>query len=212
MRRDSFLLSLIVAGTGLCIQPALAQTPGQIPGQQPPMGQQPQRPIPGQTDPMGRRDPTVNPNADTTPAMKVDDKKFLKDAAMGGLTEVELGKIAVQKASSDAVKQFGQKMIDDHSKANEHLKHVAKQESISVPEELDSKHRSRVDKLSKLSGADFDKAYMKDQLKDHQQDVREFQLEAQNGTDPNVKGFAVKTLPTLQAHLNMAKDISKEVK
>jgi len=144
--------------------------------------------------------------------MKVDDKKFLKDAAMGGLTEVELGKIAVQKASSDAVKQFGQKMIDDHSKANEHLKQVAKQESISVPEELDSKHRSRVDKLSKLSGADFDKAYMKDQLKDHQQDVREFQLEAQNGTDPNVKGFAVKTLPTLQAHLNMAKDISKEVK
>ena len=144
--------------------------------------------------------------------MKVDDKKFLKDAAMGGLTEVELGKIAVQKASSDAVKQFGQKMIDDHSKANEHLKQVAKQESISVPEELDSKHRSRVDKLSKLSGADFDKAYMKDQLKDHQQDVREYQMEAQNGTDPNVKGFAVKTLPTLQAHLNMAKDISKEVK
>jgi putative membrane protein len=143
---------------------------------------------------------------------KVDDKKFVKDAALGGMTEVELGKLAAEKGSSDAVKQFGQKMVDDHSKANEELKQVASNEKMDIPDSLDSKHKSRIDKLSKLSGPDFDKAYLKDQVKDHQQDVSEFQSEAQGGTDPNVKQFAVKTLPVLQDHLSMVKDLNKTSK
>ena len=108
----------------------------------------------------------------------MDEKRFVKDALMGGMTEVELGKVAVDKASSDAVKQFGQKMIDDHSKVNEELKQIASKEQISVLDSLDSKHQSRVEKLSKLPGADFDRAYIEDQLKDHQKDVQEFQMEA----------------------------------
>jgi putative membrane protein len=149
--------------------------------------------------------------ADTMPR-KVDDKKFVKESALGGMTEVELGKLAAQKASSDAVKQFGQRMVDDHSKANDQLKQVASKSNIEVPASLDSKHQSRIDKLSKLSGPAFDKAYVKDQVKDHKRDVDEFKSEAQNGSDPNVKQFAMQTLPTLEAHLNAVKDLNKTAK
>jgi putative membrane protein len=149
--------------------------------------------------------------ADTMPR-KVDDKKFVKNSALGGLTEVELGKLAAQKASSDAVKQFGQRMVDDHSKANDLLKQAAGKSNIEVPAALDSKHQSRIDKLAKLSGPAFDKAYVKDQVKDHEHDVDDFKSEAQNGSDPNVKQFAMQTLPTLQEHLNAVKDLNKSAK
>jgi putative membrane protein len=140
---------------------------------------------------------------------KIDEKRFVKDALLGGMTEVELGKVALEKASADAVKQFAQKMIDNHSKANEELKQLAAKEKIDVPDALDSKRQSRIEKLSKLSGADFDRAYIKDQLKDYQNDVREFQAESQNGNDPEVKGFASKTLPVLEEHLRMVKELDK---
>jgi len=150
--------------------------------------------------------------AGSTTTQKTDDKKFAKDAALGGLTEVELGKVAAQKATDPKVKEFAQKMVDDHTKANTELKQAASKSNIQIPDALDSKHQSRIDKLSKLSGQDFDKAYIKDQLKDHQTDVREFQQEAQNGSDPNVKTFASSTLPVLQHHLEMVKDLNKDEK
>jgi putative membrane protein len=143
---------------------------------------------------------------------KVDDKKFVKEAALGGMAEVELGKLATQKAASEAVKQFGQKMVDDHTKANDQLKEVASKENITIPDSLDSKHQSRIEKLSKLSGPEFDKAYIKDQVKDHKEDVSEFKNEANAGSDPNVKQFASNTLPILEQHLTMAKDLSKAEK
>jgi putative membrane protein len=212
MRRTLFL-SLVCTGAFLCVQPVnitLAQNPGGTPS-----GQNPSTPstFPGQTSPnqpSGANGP-AGVNTTATPA-KVDDKKFVKDAAMGGMAEVELGKLATQKASRDDVKQFGQRMVDDHTKANDQLKQVASKENISIPESLDSKHQSRIDKLSKLSGTDFDKAYIKDQLKDHQTDVKEFSAEAQGGTDPNIKAFASNTLPILQEHLNMVKNLNKSEK
>lgn len=177
-----------------------AQAPGGAGG-----GGQAPRPSPGMQNP---NSPDMsNPN---TMTRQVDDRKFLKDAAMGGLEEVELGKLAAQKGSSDAVKQFGQKMVDDHSKANDQLKELAAKEQIEVPSSLDSKHQKDVDKLAKLSGDQFDKAYSKNMLKDHRKDVGEFQVEAQNGTDPNIKQFASTTLPVLQEHLKMAEDLNKK--
>ena len=128
------------------------------------------------------------------------------------MTEVELGKLAVQKASADDVKQFGQKMVDDHTKANEELKQLASRGNVQIPDALDSKHQSRIDKMSKLSGEQFDKAYLKDQLKDHEKDVREFSAEAQNGNDPTIKAFASSTLPILQHHLEMVKGLNKSEK
>ena len=199
MRRD-LLLRFTFTGASLCLisgSPALAQGHGVgAPTSQPASRSNPNDP-----------NSPLNTNRDMR-IQRADDNKFLKDAAIGGMIEVELGKIAAQKASSDAVKQFAQKMVDDHTKANEALKQVASRANINVPDALDSKHQSRVDKLSKLSGTEFDRAYIKDQLKDHQQDVKEFQNEAENGNQEEVKNFASKTLPTLQEHLSMAKELN----
>jgi putative membrane protein len=208
MKRAMFL-KVALTGALLTTGGAFAQAPGgggMSPGQSPQSSQQtvPQRQSPDAT--MGTQQNTTA----TTP--QVDDKKFVKEAAIGGLTEVELGKLALQKASDSNVKQFAQKMVDDHTKANDQLKQVASKENIQVPDSLDSKHQSHIDKLSKLSGEQFDKAYVKDQLKDHEKDVREFSNEAQGGNDPLVKSFASSTLPTLQEHLSMVKNLNKSEK
>jgi putative membrane protein len=149
---------------------------------------------------------------DTPMQARVDDKKFLKDAAMGSMTEVQLGKLAAEKGSAESVKQYGQKLVSDHTKAAEELKQIAAKENIQIPESLDSKHQSKIDKLAKLSGAQFDRAFVKDQMKDHEKDVDSFQAEAQYGTNPNVKAVAAKELPTLQQHLVEVKDLNKQAK
>ena len=138
-------------------------------------------------------------------AMNSKDRDFLMDAAMGGLMEVELGRLAAQQGASDAVKQFGQRMVDDHSKANTELTTLATSKGITLPTAIDDKHRQQVTTLSALSGADFDRAYSKMMLKDHEKDVSEFEKQSMKGTDPDVKAFASKTLPTLQEHLTMVR-------
>lgn len=207
------LLSTVVLTGAMVVLPAAltAQMPrtgggaGQSPSTSPT--------VPGQNN-SGQNPNGLGPNDQpaNTPTSKVDDKKFVKEAAEGGLAEVELGKLAAQKAASPDVKQFGQKMVDDHTKANDQLKEIASKENISVPDTLDHKYQSKIDKLSKLSGDQFDKAYVKDMVKDHESDLREFQAEAQGGMDPNIKAFASSTLPTLQQHLASAKDLNKTAK
>ena len=98
------------------------------------------------------------------------DQKFVMDAAKGGMMEVELGRIAVQKASSADVKSFGQRMVDDHSKANSELKSIAAQKGVTLPTTLPADMKQEMDHLSKLSGAEFDKMYMSHMLKDHKKD------------------------------------------
>jgi putative membrane protein len=211
MKRNS-RFGLILAAAGLFAGFSLpAQTPSSAPGG----GAAGQSGGAGLgSPPMSERAPTgagAGGPMDSSPMQtRTDDRKFLKDAAMGSMTEVELGKLASEKASSDAVKQFGQKMVEEHGKSAEELKRAAVQMKVNVPDGLDSKHQSRVDKLSKLSGTEFDRAYIKDQVKDHQKDVKDFQDEVQTGTDPNVKSVAAKLLPTLQQHLDAAKDLNKE--
>ena len=137
--------------------------------------------------------------------MPKQDHDFLMDAAMGGMMEVELGRIAAQQGTSDAVKQFGQRMVDDHSKANEELMSLASTKGMTLPTALDEKHQKEVTKLSSMSGAEFDRAYGKMMLSDHNKDVSEFEKQSNKGTDPDLKAFAAKTLPTLQEHLQMAR-------
>ena len=139
-------------------------------------------------------------------------KSFAMKAADGGMAEVELGKLASQKASNDRVKQFGQKMVDDHSKANDALKAAASQEGVTLPADTSEKHKKLVQKLSGLSGAAFDKAYMDAMVKDHVEDVKEFEKASKAPGDSPVKTFAANTLPTLKEHLQMARDIDNEVK
>jgi len=133
------------------------------------------------------------------------------EAAKGGMAEVELGKLAQDKASSDQVKNFGKRMVDDHSKANDELQTLAKNKNITLPSDLDPKDKALKDRLSKLSGAQFDRAYMSAMLHDHQKDVSEFKTESSNGKDPDVKAFASKTLPTLEDHLKLAQQTEKAV-
>ena len=140
------------------------------------------------------------------------DSTFVKEAAMGGLAEVELGRLAAQKAQSPDVKQFAQRMVDDHSKANDQLKPIAQQKGIEVPAQLTGKHKSEYDRLSKLSGAQFDRAYMQLMLQDHRKDVSDFRKESASGKDPDVKQFASQALPTLEDHLKMAQSTDAAVK
>jgi putative membrane protein len=142
------------------------------------------------------------------PKLSMADQKFVKDAAQGGMAEVELGNLAVQKASSDEVKKFGQRMVDDHSKANDKLKEVASQEGLTLPESPNAAQKATKTRLSKLSGDQFDKAYMNNMVKDHKQDVADFQKESSNGHDEAIKDFASQTLPTLQDHLKEARSIA----
>ncbi len=136
------------------------------------------------------------------------DKKFVTDAAQGGMAEVELGQLATEKASSPDVKKFGQRMVDDHTKAGDELKGIASSKGIQVPDKLSAKDEMTKQRLSKLSGEQFDKAYMSDMVKDHTKDVADFQRESKSGMDPQVKEFAAKTLPTLQDHLKQAKELA----
>ena len=151
---------------------------------------------------------TTSMNSKSGSSLSASDKKFVRDAAQGGMAEVELGKLATEKASSDDVKKFGQRMVDDHTKAGDQLKQVASSEGVQLPQSLSAKDKLTKERLSKLSGEQFDKAYMADMVKDHTQDVAEFQRESQSGKDPAVKDFASQTLPTLEDHLKQAKEIA----
>jgi putative membrane protein len=206
MRR--ILFSIVSAGAFLCVQPAFSQAAGGgMPQGRNPATTAPT--LPNQTTPGQGPDANRDSSIPDTPASKIDDRKFAKDVALSGMTEVELGKLATEKASRDDIKQFGQKMVNDRTKANDLLKEVATKENFAIPDTIDSKHQSRVAKLSKLSGEEFDRAYVKDQLKDHQTAVRDFEAEAKNGTDANMKAFASNMLPTLQQHLELAKNLNK---
>jgi putative membrane protein len=158
---------------------------------------------------------TANDNRDAHAGHKMAgmtaDAKFAMEAAMGGMAEVELGRIAAQKGASDEVRQFGQRMVDDHSKANEQLMQVASSKGWTLPTALDAKHQAEMQKMSALSGEAFDKAYVKMMVKDHKKDVAEFQKESTRGADPDVKAFATATLPTLQEHLQMIQRISDKM-
>ncbi|HKS08726.1 MAG TPA: DUF4142 domain-containing protein [Pyrinomonadaceae bacterium] len=143
----------------------------------------------------------------TQTGMNQQDHKFIMDAAMGGMMEVELGRVAAQRGTSDAVKQFGQRMVDDHSKANEELMSLASSKGMTLPTALDEKDQKDVAKLSAMSGAEFDRAYSKMMLKDHEKDVKEFERQSTKAGDADLRAFAAKTLPTLQEHLQMVRTL-----
>jgi putative membrane protein len=130
---------------------------------------------------------------------------FVMHAAEGGRAEVELGKLALDKAAHADVKRFAQRMVDDHGKANEELKAIARSRNIAIPTEPSAKHKAVRDRLSKLSGAAFDSAYMRAMHEDHEKAVSEFRQASKSGSDSDVKAFAAKTLPTLEEHLKMAR-------
>ncbi len=139
------------------------------------------------------------------------DRSFVMAAARGGLEEVELGKLAASKATDPDVKSFGQRMADDHSRANDKLRQVASTKGVAMPSDLDHKARGEYNRLAKLSGSEFDREYVRTMVKDHVKDVAEFNRETTRARDTAVRQFATDTLPTLQDHLKMAKDLESKV-
>src|ERR1700693_860384 len=132
------------------------------------------------------------------------DSRFVTNAAEGGLAEVRLGELAKQKGSNQTVTSFGEQMVADHTDANNHLKSIATNKGITVPDSLNAKDQALYDRLSKLSGSQFDQAYINAMVKDHQEDVAEFRRVSRTAKDPDIKDFASKTLPALEHHLEMA--------
>jgi putative membrane protein len=151
----------------------------------------------------------MNSSAGANPT---DPQGFMTKAAQGGMAEVELSRLAATKAQNAEVKQFAQKMIQDHTNANTEVKALATKKNITLPTELDAEHKAIKDKLQGLSGAEFDKAYMQAMVTDHEKTVDLFESQSGSGTDADAKALATKTLPTLKMHEEMAKNIQGKLK
>ncbi|MEH1944429.1 MAG: DUF4142 domain-containing protein [Nostoc sp.] len=163
-------------------------------------------PTPSPTD-----SPTPSPTPSATPSgrnnLSSSDRQFITQAAQDGLAEVQLGQLASQRGVSDAVKQFGQHMVEDHTQVNNQLKSLAVQKGVTLPTSIGNKNQQAKQSLSKLSGAKFDRQYLNQMLQAHEKDVSAFQTEAQQGQDADVKAFAAQSLPTLEEHLQQVRAI-----
>ncbi len=129
------------------------------------------------------------------------EKKFIKKAADGGMTEVELGKVAAEKGGSDEVKDFGNQMVKDHTQINDNLKAVAAKMNVTVPTEVSAKHKALMEKMSGMSGAAFDKAYVREMVKDHKKDIAEFNEADKMAKNSDLKSFIEDSMATMKGHL-----------
>jgi putative membrane protein len=174
------------------------------------MSQQPNGPagqIPGQNNPA--MDSQMNGmNAAGQPSAM--DKMFVKRALQGGMAEVQLGQLTLQKSNNDQVKQFAQRMIDDHTRLGDQMKPVAQQLGVSDPNAVSKKDRATMAKLQALSGPAYDEAYIRDMVKDHKQDLSDFQTEASSGQDQMVKDAASQGSKVIALHLQMIEQIAKD--
>lgn len=135
------------------------------------------------------------------------DSEFIKKAASGGMMEVALGKVAQKKAISNDVKQFGARMVKDHSKANDQLMQLAKNKKLAIPNQLMDEHQKHIDKLSATADEKFDQAYMDVMLKDHKKDIKEFEDAIKEVKDNEIRAWVQQTLPVLKEHYEMAQII-----
>lgn len=145
-------------------------------------------------------------------AAPANDQDFVAKAAVGGSTEVALGKMALDRATDPEVKKFAQRMIADHTAANQELLTLAARKQMAVPRAIDAKHQQAVNDLGRLQGSEFDKAYMKQMVKDHEETVSLFKGESSRGQDADLKAVASKLLPRLEDHLKMARHLGDQVK
>lgn len=149
-------------------------------------------------------------NQDPTGTAAMMDKAFVRQALQGGMAEIQLGQLALQKSSNPDVKQFAQKMVDDHTKLGDAMKPVAEQMKVKAPDSLSGKDKSKVAKLTALNGDAFDKAYIKDMVKDHKQDEKDFKQEADNTSNPTLKSLASQGDQMIGQHLQMIEEIAQK--
>lgn len=141
-----------------------------------------------------------------------EDSQFAMNTAESNATEIELGKLAAEKASTEELKSFGQKMAEDHAKVNEELKAIAGKKGIQLPPDMGMKNEAIKKQLATLSGSDFDKAYTRLTMSGHRHDIEEFKKESQAGKDPQWKNFATNNLPMLEEHFKLIHQIKMKIK
>jgi putative membrane protein len=202
----------LIAITGialLSVAPAIAQMAQQNPGAQNPGAQNPGAPG-GQRTPVGG-DPMAAPG-DAAGQMnnQMMEKEFVKKALQGGMAEVQLGQLALQKSSNDDVKKFAQRMVDDHTKLGEQMQPVAQQMNVKIPDSPSKKDKATMAKLQALNGDAFDKAYIKDMVKDHEKDQKDFKHESETATNPDLKQVATQGEQVITEHLQMIKQIAQK--
>jgi putative membrane protein len=140
------------------------------------------------------------------------DQQFLKQAARAGTAEVKLGTMAKEQTVSPEVQQFGQRMVTDHTKANQELMALAQGKDISISTKMDEQHQETAEMLSKMQGSQFDREFVRHMVKDHEKAVQLFATAAQESQDGDIKAFAAKTLPTLEEHLQLARQLAQQLK
>jgi len=156
---------------------------------------------------------TATSGTTTSSNLSDDDKKFMTKAAEGGIAEVELSTVAAQKATNADVKTFANRMVTDHSKANDELKQLAGNKGVTLPTATDKEHKELEDKLTKeKAGPKYDKAYMEAMVKDHGKVVDAFTKESKDAKDADLKSWVSNTLPTVQDHLKMAKETAGKLR
>ncbi|RCJ17899.1 hypothetical protein A6S26_29725 [Nostoc sp. ATCC 43529] len=164
---------------------------------------------PAGTEPVqATESPSLSTTAPGQNNLSSSDREFINEAAQDGLAEVQLGQLASERAASNAVKQFGQRMVQDHTQVNNQLQQLATQKGVTLPKTLNNENQQVKQRLSKLSGVQFDGEYMNHMVQAHEKDVAAFESQAQQGQDADVKAFAAQTLPALQEHLQEARSIA----
>ncbi|MDQ1452368.1 MAG: putative rane protein [Acidobacteriaceae bacterium] len=195
----------LAVAAALCCSPMLAQAPGSGGGQM----QQPNQPgaanSPSSMDQQQQQQQTGTSGMNTGPAV---DKAFVKKALEGNIAEIEMGKLALQKSNDDQVKQFAQRMVDDHGKMLDELKPVAEQMGVKVPEGPSKGQMKSMDKMKALSGDAFDQAYIKDMVKDHKGDDNDFKMEAQSTQNPQLKQMVMQSDQTIESHLQQIQQLA----
>ena len=199
-------LRIILLGTATALSPValLAQADPMAP---PTSNTTPTLPGPSRQSNTSMQESTGMSN-DPTDVMK--DKMFLRKAASGGMAEVQLGQLATQKAGAQDVKDFGQKMVTDHTALNNEMAPIAASLGVSSPKRLNREDQAEYDKLNALSGDDFDKEYVSLMVKDHHQDLREFRTEAASTSDPTLKAAVDKGSKVIYEHMTMIDKMARE--
>jgi putative membrane protein len=157
------------------------------------------------------RSPSSSTGKDSSDSLSSRDSNFVMQAAQTGMLEVQLGRLAVQRGSSTGVKQYGQQMVDEHTRVNQELMQLAMQKGVELPKQMSDQNKALSDRLSGLSGASFDAAYKQAMIDSHNQAIALFQAQSQQGQDPQLKAWATQKLPNLQAHLQMVNQMLADV-
>ena len=183
---------------------ALISTACETQPERQPVGEATPSPTVGVTpSPTGAASPTASPVALTAP-----EKEFMANAARGGMLEVQLANLATQKASSNDVKQFAERIATDHGQLGQKLQQLASNLNVTLPQDLKPEQQATVSRFEKLAGKAFDREFMKETISDHTKSISEFERAASQATNPDIKQFVSEALPTLREHLKMAREIA----